>query len=1233
MGIFLAQLLFGGDDPNEHCYVYSTHGESRARDLQFRLDMTPEGRFKLKMQEFLTRVEKGNQVIILDEANMRPEMLWALSAIARGDKEISVEIPGEEERRVRIGGNVHILLTMNPESYSERGIIPDILLEDIFRQWAPVDYESDELTAILTDLAVAHEEYAGEVDMYLLRAQLMLDNTAYKLTDEMVIQAVRKHGKDRWAAALIKGGKTTEDEIKELESEMLARPDIRKKTEFIRTKMAISSPQTTVTFSLTKWWSTTMDHKVINVPLYELINPERSVDAVIGLIIHETRHTRFSLTQREIEEALAELGVVDVSGLKDFHRVLNYMDDLRIDLMPVPRLGGEDDYIRAMNSEMFARAYSDEEKGWLTKTADVCPQAALMNYILSYTYSAYYGFDARLDSLDDLRQGFSPNLRDAIRTLVEGGTASRVYAAVQANLVKPDFGEVAAGRADRNSERRRAAKESLRIIFEQIYPVYANLFKPGQPDPGAGGMSGGPDDGMSDATGGGKPRFELISDEQGQALVEGQTEGARKPGEPKPGEPRPGEPKPGEGKPGAPKPGEPKPGEPKPGEPKPGEPKPGEPKPGEPKPGEPKPGEPKPGEPKPGEPTFMDSRERKSRARNLQSLVAKGRQQRLEQMQASEPLNYMLSQVSAYGKRLGKGLIHIFRVPDEPDIEESATGWRINPVRYITRHPEPFDVDVDLLGKPDLALGVTVDTSGSMARYKPAIERMLAIFMSTFQEIGKKKADYSVSYVTSVYDEGIKPFDEQLGAQDMNGRFAAMVNVLRKGGRIDPGNGIDVYGTICGIIEKHKKTHRKNKVEVVITDGDDIGHLMDDGMFHKHVIKEADGSRRASAELQKKLDEARRMGVEIIGIGFNTRDTEVFGKYIQLDTARSELVVEALLKIARYKVMRGVLPAGNLAQELSLNLSRMQRTVARTMAAEPAAAPAAQKMDADAAPAGEAPRETPRADGPGDRMARSHRQTVTELFKSAMDMSMRNLFDGQPVIVNIPIDRTLSGMDDNAAAGSAAYREAVLLRGVIENLFRMSNLANVTVNFFENTKEGRNRLLDDIDAKTGDWGVSDEERRQRVITFMFDTDDITPEEKEGISDRSFQVLMSGEKVKGEKITPTPIAACSAAALDLFNVFDMMRPGRAVGMPEDRIDAALRRAADSLSGISGALTSDLADAFYKAFKDSIARGLAEGRTALAGLLSLSGKLFVPVGPIDWNGLAQFYKREREILTAL
>ena len=80
MGRYLAQLM--GFD----FYLYSAHAQSKARDLTAALALGEDGKYRLEIREFLERIQKDRQVVILDEINLKPEILWILNGIARGQR-------------------------------------------------------------------------------------------------------------------------------------------------------------------------------------------------------------------------------------------------------------------------------------------------------------------------------------------------------------------------------------------------------------------------------------------------------------------------------------------------------------------------------------------------------------------------------------------------------------------------------------------------------------------------------------------------------------------------------------------------------------------------------------------------------------------------------------------------------------------------------------------------------------------------------------------------------------------------------------------------------------------------------------------------------------------------------------------------------------------------------------------------------------------------------------------
>jgi WD40 repeat protein/MoxR-like ATPase len=908
MGVFLAQLLFGRDDAESHYYIYSTHGQSKVSDLGLQLKVTTEGQFKMEVQEFLKRVQRGNQVIIIDEANMRPEILWALNGLARGDKEITVEVPGDKPYTVKVGENVFVMMTMNPESYKERGEIPEVLDENTFKLWAPVNYDNAEFTAILSDLAKAAEQRVLNRDL-LRQAQVSLAGAAEKVTLDQLLQAIKEQGQ----AAL---RNFTPDELRELEQDILDMPGVKPKMDTIRTKAAITGQKVTIVFSILHWWAQSADGKFITVPLYELANPERSPEAVVGLIIHEFRHKLHSTTDQERVSLAAELGPEQKAKEAEtiFHLLWNIIEDLRIDMMEDYAKAGEFQYVQWMNRELFGKSMSAEAKAAMIKAAQENPHAVLRSALLHFGYASYYrGRDTdpryQWEPFWDFFDQLPKELQDAIHQLTDGGENSPLYRATRAQKAIVDFIGIQEAVKNGHAEKLRAAKESLKVILDEIYPVYKELYlkskeyersqqppsgKPQSGKPGESGEQGEPGQAGEDAPGQGVPEFSNLTPEQliellqnisPQALPEGTTpqsiavtlgislpSGVNQQ----------------TGLPQLQEPGQ---------------------------------------DPATPQPKFLTDEERDALTNGLDNKIKQGKAARQQQMRTNEPLNLLMSQISQYGKKLAKGFIQIFRVPEEPDMEESSSGWVVNVTRWLTGNSEPFDQEVETLGKPNLAIGVTVDVTGSMDTYFDEIKKTLAILMSSFEQIGKKKAEYSISFFNTEFDDGIKPFKEKLLLDSLNKKFEEIVDFMSQGGRPGKGSGgaTSIYAAVSGIVEKHKQIRKVNKIELVLTDGDDNMGDMQNG--------------QASQRLKDKLAEAKKLGIEIIAIGFqgdNTDNIRIFDKYIKIDANKPEAVVEALLKIAKAKVRHGSLPLGDLGQKLSFRALRATESVQKVMASDSA---------------------------------------------------------------------------------------------------------------------------------------------------------------------------------------------------------------------------------------------------------------------------------------------------------
>lgn len=99
-------------------YKYQTHAGSEAKDLTIDIEQDEAGRFHKRIKELYRHLREGNVVIDVDEANIAPQILWALEPVIRGETMIHPIFP--EEEPFAIGPEVVVALTYNPTHMSGR---------------------------------------------------------------------------------------------------------------------------------------------------------------------------------------------------------------------------------------------------------------------------------------------------------------------------------------------------------------------------------------------------------------------------------------------------------------------------------------------------------------------------------------------------------------------------------------------------------------------------------------------------------------------------------------------------------------------------------------------------------------------------------------------------------------------------------------------------------------------------------------------------------------------------------------------------------------------------------------------------------------------------------------------------------------------------------------------------------------------------------------------------------
>jgi len=241
---------------------------------------------------------------------------------------------------------------------------------------------------------------------------------------------------------------------------------------------------------------------------------------------------------------------------------------------------------------------------------------------------------------------------------------------------------------------------------------------------------------------------------------------------------------------------------------------------------------------------------------------------------------------------------------------------------------------------------------------------------------------------------------------------------------------------------------------------------------------------------------------------------------------------------------------------------------------------------------------------------------LMDILSDAFHGSMKDIHGGKPSIINIPINAEKSGI--SFAEFTQFFSQLIDLRRQADKKVMQLELGNITFNFFEDTEAGRSELLSEVtNIIDNEWKVSDADAKRRIVTFSFGTID-------GIQEKSFTVYLQGDVEQGVQAAPTPVAKCIAAAIKSLNLFDLMsRPDGELA--QDKIDDAEETAVASLVDISGITGAD-----RQKFIDRI---MQEMEDKPDGLLSLSGKLFVKVTPIDWNEIVLIHEMESEVLRAL
>ncbi|MDO8536520.1 MAG: radical SAM protein [Candidatus Omnitrophota bacterium] len=222
--------------------------------------------------------------------------------------------------------------------------------------------------------------------------------------------------------------------------------------------------------------------------------------------------------------------------------------------------------------------------------------------------------------------------------------------------------------------------------------------------------------------------------------------------------------------------------------------------------------------------------------------------------------------------------------------------------------------------------------------------------------------------------------------------------------------------------------------------------------------------------------------------------------------------------------------------------------------------------------------------------------------KKVLEMCGKQMFDGAPAMVNIPISEKFA--DKVFAVYQSAATED---KARLNELVATHHLGNIIINLFRDNTEGRQKLEYMI-KKSGIM-----KSQERIITFAYQKEDDKRDVK--LEGSSYVVYMTGDIGK----TTTPIGTCGMTGLEYLNRSDLMERKEIDG---EKINQSTERFVRGLAAIAGTYA-------YEPLLDEIAK---KDENGIRQLLA-TGLILVRIRPIDINEIVEFHKHEAEVLKSL
>jgi len=214
----------------------------------------------------------------------------------------------------------------------------------------------------------------------------------------------------------------------------------------------------------------------------------------------------------------------------------------------------------------------------------------------------------------------------------------------------------------------------------------------------------------------------------------------------------------------------------------------------------------------------------------------------------------------------------------------------------------------------------------------------------------------------------------------------------------------------------------------------------------------------------------------------------------------------------------------------------------------------------------------------------------------------KNLFNGELTMINIGFSEEVSG-----EIFEYLQTLGMVIKKEIDNLVFEARLGDIQIRFFNDNKEGREKLIEKIKRS----GIKKEDRQKKIITFSYKGEDNSCLEEE-----SYVVYLNNV---GEN-TVSPIQGCFIAGLEYLYQSELRTRTK---KDKNEINGAIERFAKNLAAIQGTFNYvDILERITKQIDEDDIRELVN-----------TGEIIIKIKPIDINKISYFYKLELKAMKSL